>query len=344
MKIQSNDLPQADRIESVVAATLAIANGARTDIEIADQVPGIEGDDRQGRYYRRAAEILGFIINRSNYATITPKGQLIANNPSLTNPIVIASVLNLNLYQKLLPFIELHPNGITKQQIIEYLQLISDPHMGGSMIPRRISTILSWIRTLGLIEQVGERYKIVNAIIPNIPIINLNDNEQPILLTTGGLHEYEVVGQRVLNARELIAYYRDQAKVDRANNIHIKLVNLVADRIRSSGGIPKSNQFIDLATTLSQDYIFEMKSTTVVNVRSQIRKGISQLYEYRYLENKPNASLILVVQGPLIGANSWMLDYIENDRNIHFVWDGDNNLHGTERTRESLAFLDLHPF
>ena len=53
MRIQSNDLPQADRIESVIAATVAVSRGARTDIEIANQIPRLEGDDRQGRYYRK---------------------------------------------------------------------------------------------------------------------------------------------------------------------------------------------------------------------------------------------------------------------------------------------------
>lgn len=343
MKIQSNDLPQADRIESVVAATFAIANGARTDIEIANQVPGIEGDDRQGRYYRRAAEILGFITNIRNNATITPKGQLIANNPTLNNPNVIASVLNLNLYQKLLPYIELHPQGVTRQQIIDYLQLISVDNIGPTMIPRRISTILAWIRTLGIIEQVGERYRIANAIIPSIPLINLIDIEQPVLPATGGLQEYETVEQRISSARDIITIYKNQARLDRANNSHIELVNLVAERIRAAGAIPKSNQFIDLAATLQQDYIFEMKSTTEDNVKAQVRKGISQLYEYRYLENKPEANLVLVVERPLIGDNTWMIDYMENDRNIHLVWDGDNNLYGTERTREQLGFLGLLP-
>ena len=341
MRIQSNDLPQADRIESVVAATLAIANGARTDMEIADRVPGIEGDDRQGRYYRKAAEILGFITNIRNNAAITEKGQLVAKNPSLYNPIVIASVLNLNLYQKLLPYIELHPEGITRHQIIDYLQLLSVANIGPSMIPRRISTILGWIRTLGIIEQVGERYRIANSIIPNIPLITLNDIEQPVLPATGGLHEYEAVEQRISNAREIITIYKNQARLDRANYIHIQLVNLVAERIRVAGGIPKSNQFIDLATTLDQDYIFEIKSTTAENVRPQVRKGISQLYEYRYLENKPEANLILVLERPLIGDNSWLIDYMENDRNIHLVWDGDNNLYGTVRTREQFGFLGL---
>lgn len=343
MKIQSNDLPQADRIESVVVATFAIANGARTDIQIANQVPGIEGDDRQGRYYRRAAEILGFITNVRNNATITPKGQLIANNPTLTNPTVIASVLNLNLYQKLLPYIELHPEGLTRQQIIDYLQLISVANIGPTMIPRRISTILAWIRTLGVIEQVGERYRIANAIIPSIPLINLIDIEQPVLPATGGLQEYETVEQRISSARDIITIYKNQARLDRANNSHIELVNLVAERIRGAGAIPKSNQFIDLAATLQQDYIFEMKSTTEDNVKAQVRKGISQLYEYRYLENKPDANLILVVERPLTGDNTWMIDYMENDRNIHLVWDGNNNLYGTERTRQQLGFLGLLP-
>ena len=344
MRIQSNDLPQADRIESVVAATFAIANGARTDIEIANQVPGIEGDDRQGRYYRRAAEILGFITNTRNISAITSKGQLVANNPTLINPVVIASVLNLNLYQKLLPYLILHPEGTTRQQIIKYLQLISVANIGPSMIPRRISTILAWIRTLGVIEQIGERYLIANAIIPTIPLINLNDIEQPVLPATGDLQEYKAVEQRISSAHEIITIYKEQARLDRANHSHIQLVNLVAERIRGSGGIPKSNQFIDLATTLQQDYIFEMKSTTEENVRTQVRKGISQLYEYRYLQNKPDANLILVVERPLAGDNSWMIDYMESDRNIHLVWDGDSNLYGTERTRGQLGFLGLRPY
>jgi hypothetical protein len=39
-----------------------------------------------------------------------------------------------------------------------------------------------------------------------------------------------------------------------------------------------------------------------------------------------------------------MIDYMENDRNIHLVWDGDSNLYGTERTREQLGFLGLRPY
>ena len=341
MRIQSNDLPQADKINSVILATLAVANGAKTDIEIANQVIGIEGDDRQGRYYRRAAEILGFITNKHNSAAITQKGRAVADDPSLTNPMVLVSVLNLNLYQKLLPYFELNPSGLTRQQMINYLQSIAEPTIGLTMLPRRISTIISWILTLGVIEQIGDIYKLSGGILNSIEVLDIQDVFQPILPKTGSLLEYQTVEERISNANEIITIHKNAASLERANNAHKALVNLVAQRIRTAGGIPKANQFIDLATTLGNDYIFEMKSTTSSNVTSQIRKGISQLYEYRYLENKSDANLILVIENPLTNDNRWMLDYLEVDRKIHLIWDGDNQLHGTTHSKDQLGFLNL---
>ncbi len=340
MKIQTNDLPQADRLDSVIAATLAVSKGARTDIQIANKVRGIEGDPRQGRYYRRAAEILGFIKNDRNNATITEKGRLISTNPKLSNPRLLDSVLNLTLYQKLLPLFEKNPKGVTQNQVINFLQAISDPSMGGTMIPRRISTIIAWLRTLKVVELTGEKYRLSNKIIPAMPAIELKDSQQPIL-PARNLNDYKVVSSRIKGAKDVIEIYKDQAKVERAKTSHQNLVNLVANRIKTSGAIPKSNQFIDLAATLKQDFIFEMKSTTELNVKSQVRKGISQLYEYRYLQNRPEATLVLVVENPLISKNGWLVDYMESDREILLIWDGDNSLYGTTRTRAKLDFLRL---
>ena len=127
-----------------------------------------------------------------------------------------------------------------------------------------------------------------------------------------------------------------------ANGAHINLVNLVASRITAAGGIAKKNQFIDLASKMNEDFIFEMKSTTETNVRSQVRKGISQLYEYRYLENTPEAKLVLVVERPLATSNIWMNDYLENDRGVLLIWDGDERLFGSAKANESLPFLRLN--
>lgn len=343
-RITSKDLPQADRLESVLLAVIAVGNGARTDIEIANRIPGIEGDARQGRYYRNAAEMLGFISNQRNNATLTQKGTMLRDNPTLTNPLFIASVLNLEIYQKLLPFMELHPEGLTRQEILDYLQSIADQGIGSSMIPRRISTIIAWPRALGFLRQTDNgRLQVQNNLSGDIPVFEIQDDDQPLLPVTGGLSEYHEIEQRTSRAQQEIAYFKDQAKLERATNAHIALVNLVSQRIRQNGGIPKSNQLIDLAVRLDQDYIFEMKSTTDDNVRSQVRKGMSQLYEYRYLQNRPDAKLILVVEKPLGASLSWMLDYMETDRAINLVWDGNDELYGSDKTRNELGFLGLQP-
>jgi hypothetical protein len=340
MLLHTKDFPQADRFDSVIAATVAVANGATTDLDIANQIEGIQGDSRQGRYYRKAAEMLGFIRNDKNHATITERGQSVTNDPHPTNPIVLESVVNLNLYQKLLFQLENHPEGLTQQQIIDFLSSISSPEMGSSIIPRRVSTVLAWLRSLEVVNYNQNRYYIRQEAVTTIPIIEFKDIRQPIVIHDN-LQAYQEASERISQADHVVTVYRNQAKAERSHNSHKRLVNLVASRIRNSGGIPKANQFIDLATTIDHDFIFEMKSTDASNLRTQIRKGISQLYEYRFLQNKPDARLVLVIESPLDGADEWYKEYIEQDRSIHLVWDGDDQLYGTPATRLSLDFLSL---
>lgn len=342
-RIKSNDLPQADRLESVLLAVIAVGNGASTDIEIANRIPGIEGDDRQGRYYRKAAEMLGFIKNERNNSVLTPKGRELLQNPTLNNPYFIASVLKLEVYQKLLPFLELSPKGCTKQELMNYLQSIADPRIGPSMIPRRLSTILAWPRALGFLIQTNTgRFQLQNNLSIRLPFFEIQDIDQPLLPVTGNLLEFQEIENRTSIAREEIIYYKDQARLERANNAHIHLVNLVAKKIRANEGIPKTNQLIDLAARIrNEEYIFEMKSTTDQNARNQVRKGLSQLYEYQYLQNLPDAKLVLVIEKALPSQAIWMIDYLENSRNINLIWDGNNNLYSTKSTREQIKFLNL---
>lgn len=341
-RIKSVDLPQADRLESVLLTVIAVGSGARTDIEIANRIPGIAGDSRQGRYYRRAAEMLGLIKNERNNAVLTEKGSIFLQNATINNPIFVVSVLNLEIYQKLLPYLELYPQGCTRQEILNYLQSIADPEMGDTMIDRRISTILSWPKTLNFLDRNPDgKYILVNNFSDQNPIFEVQDIDQPLLPLTAELSEYQEIEQRSLNAKEEITYFKNQAKLDRAVNSHVSLVNLVAKRIRENGGIPKSNHLIDLAVRLDNDYIFEMKSTNDNNIKSQIRKGLSQLYEYRYLQNRLEAKLVLVVEKPLGASHSWMLDYMEMDRGINLIWDGNDQLYGSEKTKRDLNFLGI---
>jgi hypothetical protein len=340
MNVKSFDIPQADRLESVVMAIIAVGNGAKTDVEIIRDIPGLT-TDRQGRYYRNAAEILGFISNYRNHASLTELGKEFMKNPGMNNPLFISSVLNIEVIQRLLPFLEIHRSGASRSSIESYLNTIVDSSIGGSMIPRRTSTILSWLKALNVVSESNNVFSLQPYFTDDLPTLEVSDIEQPVLPTPGELLEYAVIEERARKAAETIAYYKDQAKLERANNAHIRLVNLVAKRIVDSGSVPKSNQLIDLATTIDGDFLFEMKSITSDNTRSQVRKGVSQLQEYRYLQDKKDAKLILVIENQLDSKNSWLLDYLENDQKINLIWDGDGLLHASEPTRAALGFLNL---
>ena len=123
MRIKSFDIPQADRLESVVQLIINVGSGAKTDLQIIKSIPYLT-TDRQGRYYRKAAEILGFITNRRNSAEITEKGLSFLKNPSVNNPILISSILSIEVIQRLLPYMELHKEGLTKKEIEYYLASI----------------------------------------------------------------------------------------------------------------------------------------------------------------------------------------------------------------------------
>ena len=341
MRLTSLDIPQADRLESVVKVIINIANGARTDVEIIQNIPELT-TDRQGRYYRKAAELLGFVTNQSNNSELTSRGVEFAANPSVNNSIFIASVLSLDVIQRLLPYLELFPDGLTREQIEAYLESIVAKGIGPSMIHRRFATISAWLKSLNVVDLREHRYCSVNTFTANLPVLEIENIEQPILPTSGNLDEYQIVQERAREAREDVVMYRNDALHDRARVSHRHLINLTAERIIAAGAIPKSNDLIDLAVNLDSDFIFEMKSTTEANIRSQVRKGISQLYEYRYLQNKPNASLVLVVERPIVAPNNWMNEYLENDREVLVVWDGDNRLFGSAKASASLPFLNLN--
>jgi hypothetical protein len=338
MRIKGSEVPQADRLERVIAVTLAVANGARTDLEIS----GAIGERRDGRYYRRAAENLGFITNHQNDSHLTERGSLIVENPTIANPVLISSVLQQNVFQILIPFLEVHRLGVSRLQVVDYLAPLFHNELAYTTVDRRTSSMLKWLLTLGLIEEKQNRIFLSHAVVQSLPIVNVVDTDQPILPATGDLREYEIVKNRLADAAEVITIYKDLAKMERANGAHVSLVNLVASRITAAGGIAKSNQFIDLASKMNADFLFEMKSTTDKNVRSQVRKGISQLYEYRYLENTPDAKLVLVVERPIVAPNNWMNEYLENDRDVLLVWDGEDRLFGSAKASAALPFLHLN--
>jgi len=344
MRVPSDEIPQADILKDVIETIIAVSEGLRTFQQIANF---IGKGDRQGRYYRKAAEIVGMIVKPNrNQSILTPLGQsFVQHDPTLTNPALLQAVLNTRIFQRVIPYLESKGNaGVSRHGFETFLNNTAD--LGAAtMAERRISTVISWLEDLGIIIVQNSRYILsIQTINQRVQNIKFDNPDEPLLPNPNDLNEYTTVQQRSSAAHDTIVSYSQSAALERANNAHRDLVNLTSERIRNAGALPKFNQLIDLATHIGNtDYIFEMKSITANNEKSQIRAGLSQLYEYRYLQNKPNAKLVLVIENPLSAREVWRQDYLEQDRDIYLVWGENNQLYGNDRTRNDLDFLGLIP-
>lgn len=141
MKISITQVPQADELSKVVTTVEAVYNNYKTDQKIADYV-GFT--DRQGRYYRLAAEILGLLENDNNNATLTQLGEdlVVLDNENRLKRIRTLLKQNI-LFEKVLNKIESEENGLSRIQILSFLSNLIDG--AESTIHRRYSTIVNWL-------------------------------------------------------------------------------------------------------------------------------------------------------------------------------------------------------
>ncbi len=115
----------------------------------------------------------------------------------------------------------------------------------------------------------------------------------------------------------------------RANLSHKILLDKLHNYLERRGATPLENEHIDLFAELpSKDkFVFEVKSITVNNILSQTRKGVSQLYEYRYRYQSIigyDVNLFLVYpQEPVL--ITWLQEYLCFDRHIGVIWFDENN-------------------
>lgn len=317
----------------------AVARGARDEKDIAAAIGGL--DARQGRYYRRAAEVLGFMVrDASHRSTVTPSGKEFSSaDQAMKQALFIRAVLANPLFQRLLPFLEGKGTaGVSRTEAEHFLDAVAE--LGeASMVKRRVSSYLGWLVKLGLAKMNGKRW-VLDHLPAAAPLVRYESDEEPIFPNRYTLREYQEQAERVASKQEAIAYYVDRAKRERATTSHETLVNLMAERLRQRGAIPKANRYVDLsARWAGADYLFEMKSTTEDNPHSQIRRGLSQLYEYRFIQNVEEAKLVLVIENPLPKQNQWMEDYLLNDRGVLLVWDGNGKFNCSPDIRKELEFL-----
>ena len=111
---------------------------------------------------------------------------------------------------------------------------------------------------------------------------------------------------------------------------HKIILQQLEDYLSSLGAEPLENEHIDLFAKIPNDgkFIFEVKSVSDDNLLPQTRKGISQLYEYRYRYQEEigyDVKLCLVYPSEP-SVIDWLEDYVCVDREIGIIW---FNEHGT---------------
>lgn len=122
---------------------------------------------------------------------------------------------------------------------------------------------------------------------------------------------------------ELVDPEATRIKRERRSLMHKQMVMALSDLLYSKGAVPKENPHIDLYAEIPKDgaYLFEVKSGGE-NLLAQVRKGVSQLYEYRFRYRSGIRTDVVLC---LVLPNSptdipWLEEYLCSDRDIAICW------------------------
>lgn len=155
------------------------------------------------------------------------------------------------------------------------------------------------------------------------------------------------IHNREVNNKKTQGIYADaeitNIKRERANLQHRIILEKLHNYLLALNANILENEHIDLYAILPNNLkiIFEVKSTNEENLLTQVRKGISQLYEYSYRYKDiigHDIYLCLVFQEEPTSIN-WLQDYICLDRKIAVLWFEGNSLHYSSCGKELFKLL-----
>lgn len=345
MTQDSANIPQADRLQDVVKTVVAVSQGNTSYQAIATFIGKVE---RQGRYYRRAAELLGFVTNERNYAKLLPAGhkllRLKEEQPGLSQDFLRRTVMDIPVVKATFDFIQQQP-GVTNAELSDMLN--QDFGLAEkSMSDRRVQTILAWLKELNLVSG-SAAYSVVGEDFDGADeraVLQAEELDEEVSREGTGytlssqptapkLRELAHIwsGERTkaiasssdaLSGVEKLVEEEDEEKEEEIASIrHQALVRKLADSLRGRGVEPQYNRHIDLYTEIGDStYLCEMKSCDQDNLVAQARRGLAQLYEYSYIHQLNDTNLVLVLEVEPLSSNRWYTDYLVNDRGILVCW------------------------
>jgi hypothetical protein len=320
--VATSDFPQADRLVQVGLVAEAVAMGHHTDDAI-EQYIGLDSNGRQGRYYRHAALVLGLINNNKNYSTLTPLGQecaVLTNVPARMD-FLARCLVDTPVFRSALQYILMSsPNEI--QLRVWFRSFYPGTQ---NTADRRFSTFINYLRDAKLIAYANGVCLIskYTGSIVKIPIPTGVKSSAPARLLTPSK---PAISPPISSSSGVISIDVDTQKLERANQIHWKLVDAKSSFLSGKGFTPNAHSQIDLYTGIQKEFIFyEMKSVNEdgSNLLPQLRKAISQLYEYRFIYGEPSVRLCVVTNQGIATKDKWLLNYLEKDRAIAYEWTED---------------------
>lgn len=149
--LYSDEVPQADLLSDVISTVRFVNDNPGADDDMIGSHMG--KGDRQGRYYRHAAELLGLIRNSSNSAYILEDGisYLNLSTSQEKNEFLKMRVMGLDVFKLTVDYINNNP-GCTPTDVY---QLLDGEGINDSTADRRTKTIISWLIHLDVVRQTG---------------------------------------------------------------------------------------------------------------------------------------------------------------------------------------------
>lgn len=133
-------------------------------------------------------------------------------------------------------------------------------------------------------------------------------------------------------------------KRQKSNLNHKMILQQLEEHLESLGSDPVENDHIDLFAHIPGNgkYLFEVKSISDDNLLSQTRKGVSQLYEYRFrYQDQIGYDVALCLVFPKRPEEiEWLEEYLCTDRQIGVIWfDEEGKLYFPEQGKNLVASL-----
>lgn len=217
---------------------------------------------------------------------------------------------------------------------------LNSPH--GFLIKYRLNALLnSTAEELAAIE-FGGAYEETNDFLPTY-----ENDENPSTLDVSGLSAWNRAEPNSRSNIAPITSLTDPAVLERCNRQHY-LLEVAMQRMCSNLGLrTETSRFIDLlARNDHEAVLFEMKSSSAKATRTQLRRALSQVLEYRYLyRDKLPATvhLCVVIERRPRGVKEWMIDYLAS-LGVGLIWknDDEESFDCSEWTKQQ--FGSLLPF